>query len=123
MNYRRPDRWNFSISYTFKSGWRTTDLQVADRQVEDINYYGIDYGPIFEEKFAEFHRIDLRYNYYRFLREGKGFSFFLDISNALDHPNVRGYDDVGTDWLKGTIETENDNGLPLLPTFGISYRF
>lgn len=123
FNYRRPDHWNFSLNYTFQSGWRTTQLELRVRQRDDIEYYGVDSGPLFGEKFPEFHRVDLRYNYYRFLREGKGFSFYLDISNALDHPNVRGYEDIGIDWNGPSVKTLRDEGLPLLPTFGISYRF
>ncbi|MDJ0836764.1 MAG: TonB-dependent receptor [Acidobacteriota bacterium] len=125
FNYRRPGRWTFSSVLSYHSGWRATDYELLPPD-ETNPFFRIEVGDWYAGNFGEVQRLDLRYTNETFMRNGKGFRYFFDVANAFNRENPRGYDEIDVyvpyDRPAFTVP-DTDDGLPLLPTFGMSYRF
>ncbi len=120
LNYRKSDRWNIGLAWTYHTGWRTTPFFL------ETDGEGIGLGDLYSEKFPAFHRLDLRANRRLFRRNGNGLDIYLDVSNLYNRKNVRGYDNIAVETGENgqpILTFEREEWLPILPTFGVNWTF
>lgn len=120
-NYRIGKKWNFNASWIYHTGWRTTPFTLQEIDGD----YEVVAGDWFSDNFPAYHRMDLRINRSVFSRGQKAFEMFIDISNLYNRKNQRGYDFYGIlDTETGpAIDLEREDWLPILPSFGVNWRF
>ena len=71
------------------------------------------------------YRLDLRINRSVFTNGRRSFDLFIDVANVYNRKNVRGYEDFQfVEGDQGTsLQYAEDTWLPILPSFGITWRF
>lgn len=130
--YRRGEKWQFSGSWQYHTGWPITEpsFEVVVTEVGDTGEEGQiirrDFGPLNAGRLPAYHRLDLRAT--RNIQVGQGrLEIFLDLFNAYNRENVRSYryslvDPEGD----GSYTTRRDSGdtlLPIMPTVGFRWVF
>lgn len=133
VNYRFGRKWNVNLAWIYHTGWHTTPIAlVADESAE--SGFRIEPGAVFSDTFPDYHRLDVRVNrrvFFNRKRSQSGspersFELFLDVFNVYNRKNIRGYEDVQivfNDAGDAEIQFEEETWLPLLPTFGLTWRF
>lgn len=122
-NYRPGSKWNFNASWIYHSGWRTTPLDLVS---DGAGGFNIVPGEIFSDRFPAYHRLDVRINRNVYRNNKRAFQLYLDINNLYNRKNIRGYEDfrLETDASGNTvIASEQEDWLPILPTFGLTWKF
>jgi hypothetical protein len=82
-------------------------------------------GPRNAERYPTYRRLDLRLTRRVSRRPGRSLRFYFEVTNLLDHDNVRALSDFNFfPQGDGTVqvEGERENWLPLLPSFGITWE-
>ena len=121
-NYRVGRKWNLNAAWVFHTGWHTTPIELG----QDAEGPTLVPGEIYSDTFPAYHRLDLRINRSVYLSQRRSFELYIDILNAYNRKNVSGYEDyrIETDANgQPTIAFEQENWLPLLPSFGLSWKF
>jgi len=101
---------------------------VPQRDSQGLPIYTADYGPVanlLQERYPTFARLDLRANW-RPRGNQSRWLFYLEVINATNRKNVGQYEAelrsvAGAD--RPTIEETPGGAIPLLPTFGVRFRF
>jgi len=120
-NYRVGRKWNLNASWIYHTGWRTTpfSLDVSGPEPEILP------GEWYSDTFPAYHRMDLRINRRVYTRGKRAFELFIDVANLYDRENVRGYEEIQI--VEGAtgpeLRLEEDPWLPILPSFGLNWRF
>jgi len=84
-------------------------------------------GPFYQERHADYHRLDLRLSRDFKLRRGT-MTLFIDVQNAYDQQNEAGFD-FGRDSLSlrpdGSVAfaPKYEYWLGVLPSFGVGWKF
>ncbi|MCP3961409.1 MAG: TonB-dependent receptor [bacterium] len=127
--YRITDHWTFNLAFRYHTGWPTTavmgELEEDDEgELEPVPVF----GPLYDERLPDYHRLDLRASRQWQLRGGK-LSFFVDVQNVYDRKNVSGFDidfefevGVGVDDQVTVIPNEETWG-GIVPSFGVEWEF
>ncbi len=127
LNYRPGRKWNFNLAWFYHTGWRTTPLELVATTGEDgQREFDIVPGEFFSDTFPAYHRLDLRVNRSVFRKIRRAFELFLDVTNLYNRKNVRGYEEIQVDFdANGQpfIVKERETWFPILPTFGLTWRF
>lgn len=121
-SYRFGRKWNFNAAWLYHTGWRVTPLNLVAGQ----EGYSIVPGEIYSEKLPAYHRLDLRINRAVFVGQKRSFELYIDIFNAYNRKNLRGFESYGIiQNPDGTaaLARERENWLPILPSFGLSWKF
>jgi len=121
LNWRPNDLWSFDAAGVYHSGWPTTPLQGV--VVNGVFHTAL--GPLYSDRLPAYRRIDFRASR-RLPTAHGGFSFFVELFNALGINNVTRT--VGYTFnvpaggpITGKRITESVIGV--LPSFGITYEF
>ena len=125
-NYRPGSKWNFNGAWTYHSGWRTTPLSLEQRQTPMGPMFHIVAGDFFSERFPAYHRLDLRINRNVYLNHRRSFEIYLDIRNLYNRKNLRGFEGfqvIADEGGMATLISEREDWLPVLPTFGLTWKF
>jgi len=122
MNYRLGKKWQFSLAWLYHTGWRVTPIHIVSSE----NGPALEYGEIFSEKLPAYHRLDFRINRSVFLGNKRSFEFYIDVFNAYNRKNIRGYEGFSIQSDENgmpTLAFEQEEWLPILPAFGLSWKF
>ena len=125
-----PD-WQLSASWHYHTGWPFTDQTLRVRVAEDpdvgddVEVLEWTFGALNGLRLPSYHRLDLRLTR-AFEMSGSRLEVFLDVFNAYNRMNLRGWQ-----WLlrpngDGTFRTIRDTGaeqLPMMPTLGFRWVF
>ncbi len=127
LNYRYGKKWNVNMAWIYHTGWRTTPLELVESIGSDgAAGYEILPGPFFSNRLSAYHRMDLRINRQVFINQRRGFELYLDIANLYNRKNQRGYSEIQLaldENGQAFIDREEDTWLPILPSFGLTWRF
>jgi len=126
LGWRLPRNWEVDLSGSWHSGWPTTRIDATS--VTDPN--GITtirpvIGPRNEERYAPYHRLDLRVTREVSLKRST-LRFVLDVFNVYDRDNVCCTEDVTfTPQPGGSVRIDRDNGFWLgrLPSLSVEWEF
>lgn len=127
-SWRPAARWSLTWVWTYHTGWPTTPV-TAELSVRPTGETYIDYsvGRFYSERLDDYARLDFRAS--RTSKVGPGaLTFFIDIRNLFNRDNPRGLDIVNPSYRPqpdGSVEVvfPVESWLPILPSFGLSYRF
>lgn len=124
LNWRPGPKWNFNVAWMYHTGWRTTPIGIGYNEAGAPELVP---GAIFSETLPAYHRMDLRINRRVQIGQKRAFELFLDINNLYNRKNARGFSDwVIQDLGDGNfaaVAEEKDEWLPILPTFGMTWKF
>jgi hypothetical protein len=126
-NYRVNSKWNLNWLWVFHTGWPTTEVSGRPVQTPE-GFYRIGYtiGPFYEERFSNYHRLDLRAS--RTTQIGKGrLTLFVDIQNLYDRENLRGLEIDDWRWQQqpdGSLAAAflEESWFGIMPSFGVSWE-
>ncbi|MBX2973927.1 MAG: carboxypeptidase-like regulatory domain-containing protein [Flavobacteriales bacterium] len=119
------DAWKVNARWNFGSGFPFTKTQAYYGSTPyngDVNYdyttsnanLAILFGPLNEGRLPTYHRLDLGVTKIWRLDENRQVELDLSLTNAYDRQNIFYFD---------RVRFERVDQLPLLPSFGLSYRF
>jgi hypothetical protein len=123
--------WQFSGVWHYHTGWPFTE-QVLDVQVgtgpdggQTLDVIRRGFGTYNGERLPPYHRLDVRVTR-NFDFQSSRLEVFLDVFNAYDRTNLRGYA-----WgLRGTptgrfsaVRESGEEQLPMMPTLGFRWVF
>ena len=125
-NYRRGDRWEFTLAGQYHTGWPTTDVQAevvknADGSVTSRPIL----GPRNAGRLPAYHRLDLEVRR-RFKLSRGTLGVFLEVTNLYAHDNVCCVKEFRyLPQTDGTVRVEADRAywLRQLPVFGLNWEF
>ncbi len=112
-------RWNFGSGFPFT---KTQSYYGSTQYNGDVNYdyttsnanLAILFGPLNEGRLPTYHRLDLGVTKTWRLDENQLVELDISLTNAYDRQNIFYFD---------RVRFERVNQLPLLPSFGVSYKF
>jgi hypothetical protein len=111
-NYKLNDRWQFGLKWSYHTGSPYTPVVSTglypDGRVRPI------FGGINSQRLPSYHRLDLRAD----AQVTPRFSYYFELINAYNRKNIAGYSYSPDYRTREPIEQ-----LPLLPSFGIKYKF
>ena len=127
-SWRPAPKWSLTWVWTYHTGWPSTPVSAELQESPDVGAF-IDYtvGRFYSERLDDYARMDFRAS--RTSRAGPGdLTFFVDIRNLFDRENPRGIDIVDPNYRPrpdGSVEVvfPTEPWLPILPSFGVSYKF
>ncbi len=125
MGYRASTRWSVAASWQVRSGRPYTQSTIESSTLPSGSIeHRYAFGEAFGERLAPYHRMDVRVTR-RFSTGWGDADVFLDFFNLYGRENPRGW--------SSTFEVGDDGGvyleegpvmnLPMLPSFGVSWRF
>jgi len=127
--WRMTPRWTVTGVFNYHTGWPTTAVSAQAAPGLDGGFR-IEpvLGPHRAERVDDYHRLDLRVSRFVEFRSGNSLEFFVDVQNVYDQDNVAGFlvEDRSFRLLPGgEVEYHPvvENWLPVLPSFGIGFRF
>jgi hypothetical protein len=127
--WRPGPKWSLTGVWTYHTGWPTTSISAelvpAPGGGFQLSY---DVGPFYHENNPDYHRLDFRAS--RTTKVGKGsLTLFIDVQNLYNRDNVRGIAIADPEYNYNSstgsyiITFPEENWLPVIPSFGISYEF
>ncbi len=132
MNYRPSQKWHFSLSGQYYTGWHRTNYHYNTRTLVDGR---LIFYPVHEvyngTAYPAYHRVDLRINRHFQLEKGR-LSAFLHIINLYNQKNLRKFDIGATDDNDNLVPDGNGGYLTprgdkywfgLLPVIGVTWEF
>ncbi len=132
MNYRPDEKWHFSLSWQFYTGWHRTNYHYNYRTLADDRLIFYPVHEIYNGvAYPAYHRMDLRINRHFQLKKGN-ISTFLHVINLYDRKNLRKFDIGATDaednlipdGTGGYITPRGDKyWFGITPVFGASWNF
>jgi outer membrane cobalamin receptor len=121
VSWRPRPLWNVDAAAVYHTGWPTT---VVEGRVVDGVFHTV-LGPLNEDRLPAYRRVDLRVSR-RLETSHGGFSFFVELFNAIGIDNVTrvgGYRFSGTPGGAITGERLTESIVGVIPSFGITYEF
>lgn len=125
----QPSRkWSLTWVWLYHTGWPTTAVSAElARDVEGRVFIDYTVGPFYAERLADYHRLDFRASRTSKLGPGE-LTLFVDIRNIYNRSNARGLSIVDPEFARqpdgSTVVTfPEEEWLPILPSFGVSYAF
>lgn len=129
--WRIGSDWQLSGSWQYHTGWPFTDqildLVVAQGPdgVESVDVVRRGFGELNADRLPAYHRLDLRLT--RAFTLGRSrLELFLDVFNAYDRTNLRGWQWSLRRNRDGSYRAVKDTGeeqLPIMPTLGFRWMF
>ena len=127
-NWQPSRKWSLTWVWLYHTGWPTTDVSAQAFPTSEGEFF-VDYdvGLFYAERLADYHRLDFRAS--RTSKLGPGLlTLFLDVRNLYDRANPRGIaivDSIFSPRGDGSFDVSwpEEDWLPILPSFGISYEF
>ncbi|MDJ0835408.1 MAG: TonB-dependent receptor [Acidobacteriota bacterium] len=124
LNYRRNRKWNFNGAWTYHTGWRITPFTFTPDPTTEEGYR-FELGALNSDKLSAYHRLDLRINRTLFRRNGRGFNLYIDVQNLYNRANPAGFEEFEVVDVDGvpSLQFEQAEWLPILPSFGVNWIF
>jgi outer membrane receptor for ferrienterochelin and colicin len=133
LNYRPNQKWHFSLSEQFYTGWHRTNYHYNTRVLPGnrLLFYPVHevYNAV---AYPAYHRMDLRINRHFQLKKGK-ISAFVHIINLYNHKNLRKFDLSATDLITDQLIPDGNGGyitpvggkywFGITPVVGVSWEF
>jgi hypothetical protein len=117
------ERWRAHADWNGHSGWPTTALSAQVVEQNGVPTVIPVLGSLYGERQPAFHRIDLRLSREQVLPRGV-LTLFLDVLNAYDRKNVRGYEiDLAGDSGGFELERSPLYWTPRLFSIGARWEF
>jgi outer membrane receptor protein involved in Fe transport len=123
------NKWRLSVATLWHSGWPYTPTIVEIDTLRNTNnefslFIRQQPGELNSARLASYRRVDLRWTRYFDTRNGR-IALFLELYNALNSANPRGYDiDVHVSRDRQILVMRPlSTMIPRLPTFGLSWEF
>jgi len=128
--WRFTGAWQLSGSWQYHTGWPFTEQELdlvllPGDQGQQVEVRTRGFGPYNARRLPAYHRLDLRLT--------RGFDFrrsrlelYLDVFNAYNRTNLRGYEWYLVGDGHGGFSAARDSGeeqLPILPTLGFRWVF
>ncbi len=128
VNWQPARKWSLTWVWTYHTGWPSTPVSAEQvREPGGDTYIDYTVGRFYSERLDDYMRLDFRAS--RTSKVGPGdLTFFVDIRNLFSRDNPRGIA-IGDPHYRqqpdGTVEVgfPTEYWLPILPSFGVSYRF
>lgn len=123
LNRRFGDAWRVNLAWRYHTGWPTTPITVVEHVDEDGETVFVpELGERSSERFANYHRLDLRLSRHWAGSRRVGVEVYVDVQNLYDRRNLAGFD-VEIDDEEGTIDREREEWAGILPSVGVSVEF
>ncbi|MEM9594391.1 MAG: TonB-dependent receptor [Acidobacteriota bacterium] len=122
LQYQPDDVWSLNGVWIYHTGWPSTDVGLGFDP--EIGFF-LGVGPLYASNLPDYHRLDLRISRRIDTRRGRLMAF-LDLQNAYDRKNIRGFDfDPGEIVLDSDnrVFLEPNDSFGVLPSLGISWTF
>jgi hypothetical protein len=109
--------WQVTLAGSYHTGWPVTPVEVVSGSTVVV-------GPRNATRYAHFATLDLRVSREFALRYGS-LNLFAEVTNMLDRKNpcCVDYDFESDESANVVIEREYRNWLPLVPSFGLLWKF
>ena len=127
VNWRVGEKWNLNWVWLFHTGWPATEVSGTWRRLPDGSG-GLAYeiGPFYEERWPDYHRLDLRASRVTNVRSGT-LTFFIDIQNLYDQDNLRGIEVDGWRWIQSpdgsySADFNQESWFGIMPSLGVSWE-
>lgn len=122
--WRPTASWQVSAAWLFHSGWPTTAFAFTfDTLRNGMVFTDRVFGARNVAELPAYHRLDLRASR-TITRGATRVALFVDLFNAYDRRNARGYDVAITrDGPEARFGQRVDALIPRLPSFGVSWEF
>lgn len=125
LSHRAPGGWSWTVAWTWHGGWphipATFILDTISPGVATVRR--VPSPPLFTERLGGYHRLDLRLLRTMRVRRGE-ISVFVDLFNALNRSNPRGYEYFGRFVNQQLVVNRSQlDFLGRLPTIGLSWAF
>jgi hypothetical protein len=124
MAFRPKPNWSIGGSWQYHSGWPATSITFRAERVGNSVWSVPSFGEVKGERLPSYHRLDLRAT--RLFQVGDHrISVYLDVFNALNRQNARGFEySVFFNQNGQLLQQESYQSLlPRIPTFGINWEF
>jgi hypothetical protein len=121
VSWRPNPLWNFDVAGVYHSGWPTT--VVEGRIVDGVFHTAL--GPLYGDRLPAYRRIDVRASR-RVPTAHGGFSFFVELFNALGTNNVTSVTGYSFNVTAGQLSGGRritEAAIRVVPSFGITYEF
>lgn len=124
LSWKAPWQWTVQAAWRYHSGWPTTAIETEDVVTGDGGSMSRPVlGPLYGDRLPHYQRLDIRLQRNWLLKRGE-LAFYLDIQNATNSENLRGFE----------VELEErDGGLRVkqspnswggrLPSLGLTWTF
>lgn len=129
IDWRLSALWNLYLAGTWHTGWPTTAIvQIEVLPLPDGQFaLDVTRGPRNGERFEDFYRLDLRASRDVPISRGQ-LSFYLEVFNLLDRDNPCCVDSFTLVSRPGggnvfDAAPNYDHWLPIIPSFGVSWKF
>ena len=111
--------WAFTLVDTYHSGWPTTQLYLSSSSPPEVAM-----SPRNAKRLADYNSLDARLTRTFALTHG-ALDAFVEVTNALsrDNPCCTSYTYSQEPNEPPTLEQEVDHWLPLVPMFGVLWRY
>lgn len=128
---RLSGAWQLSGTWQYHTGWPFTEqfLDVVVTEgldgTEEVDVVRRGFGPLNEGRLPAYHRLDVRITR-RFQMARSLLEVYLDVFNAYNRTNLRGWEWRLRDNGDGTFGAQRDPGeeqLPVMPTLGVRWVF
>jgi hypothetical protein len=126
--YRPSSRWNLTAVWNYHTGWPRTEVtaELVEMPGGTVDIIPV-VGKFYDQRQSSYHRLDLRFSYKKPLKKSE-LTFFIDIQNAYNRKNVRGYfltEDSLVRHADGTVSAnlKEEKWLGIIPSFGIKWEF
>ncbi len=120
-SWRPHALWNFAVGGVYHSGWPTT--VVEGKLVNGVFHTAL--GPLYGDRLPAYRRIDVRASRHLPTSHG-GFSFFVELFNALGINNVTSVNGYTFNVTAGQVSPGKritESAIGVVPSFGITYEF
>jgi len=123
LNFRLGLKWDASMTWQYHSGRPVTPIFLDT--ASDPESPRLRFGSLYSERFDDYNRADLRISRHFRRASDRGLTFYLDVTNLLNHENQRGYEGFELQQVDARSELliNEDLGLRRLYSFGFSWVF
>jgi len=114
--------WAVTVADIYHTGWPTTQLQVLPAPPGGVSQ--VVFGPRNSKRYGDYNSLDVRVSRTFALPRGQ-LDVYFEASNLLSRDNPCCTDYTGTNSADGsmTLTRETGNWLPLVPSFGVLWRY
>lgn len=127
--WRPGPKWSLTGVFHYHTGWAATSVSARPVERPDgIWVLDYDVGPFYQETWDDYYRFDLRASRTTKIGHRGRLTFFIDIQNLTNRGNVRGIAIADPEFeyteAEGWVATfPEEDWLPIIPSFGVSYEF
>lgn len=126
LAYRPNAKWRLNAAWHFHTGRPYTLAEfVATNFPDGSRNFELIYSNPYSERLPAYHRLDLKASRFFDFKNGHKLALSLELINAYNHGNVRGYNFLLRPDEFGNLVTVREEmfWFPLLPSIGVNWEF